>query len=66
MLGLYIDGNIKLEVLDNWTAVHIWDADGKHQDIVDLVAVESSYVKDSVSDEASFRIGMSELGPPNV
>ena len=66
LLNLYIDGGVKLEVLDKWIAVHIWDANGKDRDIIDQVAVELSYVKDSVSDEASFRLRMSELVSPNV
>jgi len=66
LLGLYIGGDVKLEVLDNWIAVHIWDADGKDRDIIDQIAVEMSYVKDSVSDEATFRIRLSELVSPHV
>ena len=66
LLSLYIDGGTKLEVVDDWIAVHIWDADHKDRDIIDQVVVELSYVKDNVSDEASFRIRMSELVSPNV
>lgn len=60
-LRLYLDGEIALVELEERVITLAMSPDTADFDPIDEVAVELSYLKDQVSDEAAFRRSMSDI-----
>ena len=61
ILRLYLDGEIALVELEERVITLALSPDTEDFDPIDEVAVELSYLKDQVSDEAAFRRSMSDI-----
>ena len=59
-LGLYLNGDIDLDSLEDRIIPLAWDAD-YDQDLIDQIAFELIYIKDGLSDESIFRTRMAEI-----
>ena len=64
MLRSYLIGDFDFDSLEDRVIVLAWEADGEDSHLVDQIAVEIAYVKDEVSDEATFKARVAEIAVP--
>ena len=63
-LKLYLSGDIDIEALEERVISLAWDAEFEERHLIDQVAIELSYIKDGVSDEAVFRARIAKIAAP--
>lgn len=63
-LKLYLNGDIDIDALEERVISLAWDAEFEDQHLIDKVAIELSYIKDGVSDEAAFRARIAKIAAP--
>ncbi len=63
-LKLYLDGDIGIDALEERVISLAWDAVFEEQHLIDQVAIELSYLKDGLSDEAVFRARIAKIATP--
>ena len=61
MLRSYLNGDFDFDSLENRIIPLAWEVDGGDRDLVDQIAVEIAYVKDELSDEATFKARVAEI-----
>ena len=61
-LGLYLDGDIDLDTLEDRIIPLLWSAQlEEERDLIAQIAVELVYIKDGLTDEAAFRTRIAEI-----
>ena len=63
-LKLYLNGDIDIDALEERAISLAWDAEFEDQHLIDKVAIELSYIKDGMSDEAVFRASVAKIAAP--
>ena len=67
LLIQYLKEEIDIDAVDDWIAVHIWDASDEVRDnFIDPVFNELCYIRDGYSDESHFRSRVRDIVVPTL
>ena len=67
LLTQYLREEVDINAVDDWIAIHIWDASDEVRDnFIDPVFNELCYLRDGYSDESHFRSRMRDIVAPTI